>query len=116
MTDHLHLFFYTAFMVNIPDKTPGNEMMSTVKRIVLDVLKPLHPNALEFATAIADGHPGCRVTVTVSEIDAKTETTLVTVEGDAIVYDDIAATISGLGASVHSIDAVEVISVRHAAD
>ena len=50
------------------------------------------------------------VTVTVSEVDAKTETTLVTVEGDAIVYDDLAATIGSLGASVHSIDAVEVSS------
>ena len=85
--------------------------MSSVKRIVLDVLKPLHPNALEFASAIADRHAGCRVTVTVSEVDAKTETTVVTVEGDAIVYDDIVATIGSLGASVHSIDAVEVSSV-----
>jgi hypothetical protein len=82
--------------------------MSAVKRIVLDVLKPLDPDALAFASAIADRHPGCRVTVTVSEVDAKTETTSVTVEGDAIVYDDLAATIGSLGASVHSIDAVEV--------
>ncbi len=85
--------------------------MSSVKRVVLDVLKPLTPNALEFASAIAERHPGCRVTVTVSEVDAKTETTLVTVEGDAIVYDDIVAAISSLGASVHSIDAVEVSSM-----
>ncbi len=84
--------------------------MSAVKRIVLDVLKPLDPDALTFASAIADQLPGCRVTVTVSEVDAKTETTLVTVEGDAIVYDDLAATIGSLGASVHSIDAVEVSS------
>ncbi len=87
--------------------------MSSVKRIVLDVLKPLNPNALEFASAIADRHPGCRVTVTVSEVDAKTETTLVTIEGDAIVYEDILASIGSLGASVHSIDAVEVSSVAH---
>jgi len=84
--------------------------MSSVKRIVLDVLKPLHPDALAFASAIADSHPGCHVTVTVSEIDAKTETTLVTVEGDDIIYDELAATIGSLGASVHSIDAVEVSS------
>ena len=88
--------------------------MSSVKRVVLDVLKPLHPNALDFASAIADRHPGCRVTVTVSEVDAKTETTLVTIEGDALAYDDIVATIGGLGASVHSIDAVEVSSVTQA--
>ena len=48
-----------------------------------------------------------------SEVDAKTETTLVTIEGDAIVYEDILASIGSLGASVHSIDAVEVSSVAH---
>jgi len=84
--------------------------MPAVKRIVLDVLKPLQPNALEFASAIAGQHADCRVTVTVSEVDAKTETTLVTIEGDNIRYDDIVATIGSLGASVHSIDAVEVSS------
>jgi hypothetical protein len=85
--------------------------MAAVNRIVLDVLKPLQPNALEFAVAIADRHSGCRVTVTVSEVDAKTESTLVTIEADAIPYDAIVATINGLGASVHSIDAVEVSGV-----
>ena len=84
--------------------------MSAVKRVVLDVLKPLQPNALEFASAIADRHAGCRVTVTVSEVDARTETTLVTIEGDAIPYDEVVSTINSLGASVHSIDAVEVSS------
>ena len=40
--------------------------MPLIKRVVLDVLKPHQPNVLEFASAIADKHSGCRVKVTVS--------------------------------------------------
>ena len=83
--------------------------MSRLKRILLDVLKPRHPNALDFAGAIADGTDGCcRVRVTVTEVDEKTESTVVTIEGDDIPYRDIVEVITRLGASVHSIDEVEV--------
>jgi hypothetical protein len=83
--------------------------MSILKRIVLDVLKPHHPNALDFAGAIADGVGGCcRIRVTVTEMDEKTESTLVTIEGEDIPYGDIVELITRLGASVHSIDEVEV--------
>ena len=84
--------------------------MPLIKRVVLDVLKPHQPNALEFATAIADKHSGCHVKVTVTEVDEKTETTVVGIESDDIPYEAIVDTITSLGASVHSIDEVEVSS------
>ena len=84
--------------------------MSLIKRVVLDVLKPHQPNALEFAGVIADRHSGCCVKVTVTEVDEKTETTVVTIESNDIPYEAIVDTITGLGASVHSIDEVEVSS------
>ena len=80
--------------------------MSSLKRVVLDVLKPHLPNALDFAHAIADRNSGCRVTVSVTAVDEKTESTVV--EGENIPYEDISETITVLGASVHSIDEVEV--------
>ncbi len=85
--------------------------MSSLKRIVLDVLKPHHPNALDFASAIADENSGCRVTVTVTEVDEKTESTVVVIEGDDIPYQVIVGIITRLGGSVHSIDEVEVSNV-----
>jgi hypothetical protein len=85
--------------------------MSSLKRIVLDVLKPHHPNALDFASAIADENSGCRVTVTVTEVDERTESTVVVIEGDDIPYQVIVGIITRLGGSVHSIDEVEVSSV-----
>ena len=82
--------------------------MSSIKRVVLDVLKPHHPNALEFASAIADQHAGCRVRVTVVEVDEKTETVTLVFESGDVPYEALVETIQELGGSVHSIDEVEV--------
>jgi hypothetical protein len=84
--------------------------MPVIKRVVLDVLKPHQPNALEFVSAIADRHSGCLIRITVIEVDEKTESTLLEVQGDDVPYDGIVETIKTLGASVHSIDEVEVSS------
>jgi hypothetical protein len=82
--------------------------MSSLKRIVLDVLKPHQPNVLDFARVIADQERGCRVKVTVTAVDEKTESTLIVIEGDDIPYAAIVDSIAHLGGSVHSIDEVEV--------
>ena len=82
--------------------------MVLVKRLVLDVLKPHQPNALEFAQAIASADGECQVRVTVIEVDENTETLQVVVEGDAIDFETVQSSISDLGGSLHSIDEVEV--------
>ena len=84
--------------------------MVSVKRIVLDVLKPHQPNALEFSQAIAEAGVDYRVRLTVLEVDENTETLQITVEGDAIDFEAIQSAISGMGGSLHSIDEVEVHS------
>jgi hypothetical protein len=85
--------------------------MPVIKRVVLDVLKPHQPNALEFAMAMAEHHDGCRITVTVTEVDEKTESTVVSIQSEDVPYAAVVDTITKLGASVHSIDEVEVSSV-----
>ena len=82
--------------------------MVLVKRLVLDVLKPHQPNALEFSKAIAKAGGDYRVCTTVLEVDEKTETLQVVIEGDAIDFDAVQSGISDLGGSLHSIDEVEV--------
>ena len=82
--------------------------MAKVKRIVLDVLKPHQPTALEFAKAIADQGIGCKVNLTVEAVDEKTESVILMIEGEDILFDAIVDTIKNLGGSLHSIDAVEV--------
>ena len=84
--------------------------MVLVKRLVLDVLKPHQPNALEFSQALARAGGDYRVCITVLEVDEKTETLQVVVEGDAIDFDAVQSSIHDLGGSLHSIDEVEVQS------
>ena len=84
--------------------------MVSVKRIVLDVLKPHQPNALEFSQAIAEVGDDYHVNLVVMEVDEKTESVKVTVNGAVIDFDAIKMVITSLGGSLHSIDEVEVQS------
>ncbi len=82
--------------------------MAKVKRIVLDVLKPHQPSVLEFAKAIADQGTRCNVKITVEEVDEKTESVTLVMEGENVPFDAVVDTINNLGGSLHSIDGVEV--------
>lgn len=82
--------------------------MSKTIKLVLDVLKPHLPNALEFSLALANLGADYHVKLTVTEVDKKTESTIVTIEGGDIRFDEIKNAIEKMGASVHSIDEVEV--------
>jgi len=90
--------------------------MSLVKRIVLDVLKPHQPNALEFARGIAQLGADYRVQLNVVEVDEKTESTVITIEGNALDMQQIEEAINTMGGSVHSIDEVEVTGEAAPAD
>jgi len=85
--------------------------MILLKRVVLDVLKPHQPSGLEFAKTLAECGPGYRVHYTVTAVDEKTETVVIAIEGEDIQFNTISETISELGASLHSVDEVEVINV-----
>jgi hypothetical protein len=89
--------------------------MILVKRLVLDILKPHHPNALEFSKALAQRGP-YRVKLTVLEMDESTETLQVVIEGADIDLERIQAAIAELGGSLHSIDEVEVVGEGEPAD
>ena len=82
--------------------------MTKTRRLVLDVLKPHQPNALDFSSTLADLGADYRVKLTVTEVDKKTESTIVTIEGADINFENIKTAIEKMGASVHSIDEVEV--------
>ncbi len=81
--------------------------MARIKRLVLDVLKPRHPNIIEFASAIADLGKEYRVEVRVDEVDDKTESVTLSVEGEDLDFEAIQQSIQALGGSLHSIDEIE---------
>ncbi|MCB1948088.1 MAG: DUF211 domain-containing protein [Burkholderiales bacterium] len=83
--------------------------MVKVKRLILDVLKPHQPNGLAFACTLAEKCPNCHIKYTVVEVDEQTETIILSIDGDNIQFEIIEEIISTMGASIHSIDEVEVI-------
>ncbi len=82
--------------------------MASTRKIILDVLKPHQPNTVDFASALADLSPDYQVRLTVIEVDEKTETIIVVLEGENIEFDPVNDLIKKMGASIHSIDEVEV--------
>lgn len=84
--------------------------MSSVTKLVLDVLKPHQPNALVFSQAIAEEGDDYRVHMDVIEVDENTETVKVAILGKSIDFEAIKSVITSLGGSLHSIDEVEVQS------
>lgn len=81
--------------------------MAIIKRILLDVLKPHKPGALEFAQTLADLDPGYRVNLRVEEIDENTESIIVVIAGEDIRFEEIDQAIKKMGGTIHSVDEVE---------
>ncbi|WP_455206963.1 DUF211 domain-containing protein [Kaarinaea lacus] len=87
--------------------------MIEVTRLVLDILKPHHPTILDFAKGIASLHDDWTVTVNVVEMDEQTQTLEAIIEGTEINLEEVTETISEMGGSLHSVDSVQVIHVKH---
>lgn len=86
--------------------------MLQVKQLVLDVLKPHQPDVLEFARKIAEHVENGQVNLKVLEMDDKTETLQVIVEGQDLELSQIVAAIDEMGGSLHSVDGVSVVNVE----
>lgn len=80
--------------------------MSSIKRIILDVLKPHTPSILEIADRLGDIDGISGVNISLEEIDANTHSIKITIEGNDINYKKVEETIMDCGASIHSIDGV----------
>jgi hypothetical protein len=80
--------------------------LGNLRRIVLDVLKPLEPNIVDLARKISS-LPGIDgVNITIYEIDHHVENAKITVEGEQLSYQKVYDLIVENGGAVHSIDEV----------
>jgi hypothetical protein len=86
---------------------------AVIRRLVLDVLKAHHPTSVDFGKRLAE-QGDVRVTVTVLEMDEQTETLKVVIEGDDIPFERIQEAIADFGASLHSVDEVQVTGMAAA--
>jgi hypothetical protein len=84
--------------------------MATIRRMILDVLKPHHPNAYEFAMVLADLGNEYVVHLSVIEVDENTETVQLELKAPSIDFELVQAAIIEMGASLHSIDEVDACS------
>lgn len=80
--------------------------MGNLRRLVLDVLKPIDPSIVELVQALAKVVGVDGVNISIYEIDRRVENAKITVEGQDLHYDDIVGVIEENGGSVHSIDEV----------
>jgi len=80
--------------------------MATLRRVVLDVLKPHEPTMLAFAEHVADVESVDAVSTSLIELDQEVQNVKITAEGSTIEYDAVKDAIDGLGGTVHSIDQV----------
>ncbi len=81
--------------------------MHTLRKLVLDVLKPFSPSALELAKRLLQLRGVKRVEVSLIEMDRDVENVKITLEGN-LDYELLKKEIEKLGASIHSIDGVTV--------
>ena len=76
--------------------------------LVLDVLKPHQPPLPEFASFLGELEGLSRVDISVVEMDEKTESLKVTVDGTGIDYEELKGHMARQGAVIHSVDKVIV--------
>ncbi len=81
---------------------------SAIKALVLDVLKPHSPSLPEFATFISELEGVNKIDVTLIEMDERTESLKVVLNGSNIDFEALKEHIEKYGAVIHSVDQVIV--------
>lgn len=81
-------------------------MIGKIRRLVLDVLKPMDPTIIEMAEVISRNDGVSAVNISMVEIDLKVENAKITIEGDDINTKIVTKLIEDQGGSIHSMDEV----------
>ncbi len=79
-----------------------------ITHIVLDVLKPHQPPLPDFASFLGEMDGVTRVDVSVVEMDEKTESLKIIVDGTRLDYEGLRSHMGRQGAVIHSVDQVVV--------
>jgi len=80
--------------------------MIFIRRMVLDVLKPISPSLQELAIRLCAIKGVTLAECTIMEIDRETESAKVILEGTNIDFAVVENVIASFGAAVHSVDSV----------
>jgi len=80
--------------------------MVTVRRLVIDVLKPHDPPLLEFTRQLGDTAGVDAISSTLIELDQEVQNVKITLEGEDLGYEAVESSVETLGGTVHSVDEV----------
>lgn len=80
--------------------------MGNLRRLVIDVLKPLEPSIVELVQILAELEGVDGVNISIYEIDRRVENAKITIEGRKLPYEGIIGLIEQNGGAVHSVDEV----------
>ncbi|WP_135661489.1 DUF211 domain-containing protein [Halorhabdus rudnickae] len=80
--------------------------MSSMKRLVLDILKPNEIENATFARTLADLDGVEGTNVSLLESDKEVQNLKITIEGEAIDETAVADAVENLGGTIHSVDEV----------
>jgi len=83
-------------------------LTASVKRIVLDSLKPRETSIIELSQALCSIDGVDQVDITVTEVDVKTETIKLVIRGSNLNYEEISKTMADHGSTIRSIDEISV--------
>jgi hypothetical protein len=80
--------------------------MTTVRRLVVDVLKPHEPPLVDFTRQISEVECVAGVTASLIELDQEVQNVKLTFEGESLDPETIEERVEELSATVHSVDQV----------
>lgn len=84
----------------------GRHLVTDIKRLVLDVLKPHKPTLVDMSLRLSGLKGVDGVNLTLHEVDQETESVKVTIEGSSINYPSVEGTLREMGAVIHSVDMI----------
>lgn len=79
-----------------------------ITHLVLDVLKPHQPPLPAFASFLGEMEGITKVDISVVEMDEKTESLKVIIDGNKLDYEGLRSHMARQGAVIHSVDQVVV--------
>lgn len=83
-------------------------MPVSIKRLVIDSLKPRETTIIDLSKALANSKGVDEVDIVVTEVDARTETTKLTIRGSDIDYEAVLKVMKDHGATIRSVDEINV--------
>ncbi len=90
------------------NKDESKEPTIVIKKLILDALKPREIGIIELSKTLCNVTGVSNVNITVTEVDARTETVKIIITGNNLDYDKIAKVIEECGVVIRSIDEVSV--------